>query len=211
MKRSVSIRVIALLPVLCVVAWVAFALKAQDVPTEALRQEYEERFRRLSTKIEEVLGLQAALQRRINDLSAEMTNLREEQSQLTVQSVKPDDLRKLADKVREIDRKREEDRRLILDELRKLAQAPIPEPAPRKEPSKTKEPENASPVSSEPQKGYEYVVKEGDTLSTIVAAYQQTGVKVTLDAVLKANPNAKPKALKVGQKVFIPDPALGNP
>jgi len=49
-------------------------------------------------------------------------------------------------------------------------------------------------------------VKRGDTLSTIVAACRQQGIKVTMDQVRKANPNLKSGRLLPGQKVFIPDP-----
>lgn len=179
----------------------------QEATTDALREEYEARFRSIVAKIDDILGIQATLQRRINDLAAELAALREEQSRITTQTVRPDDLKKLADKIREIDQKREEDKRLILEELRKLAQTPLPEPKPRKEDSKPS-PEPSQTQPSIPQKGYEYVVKEGDTISAIVEAYRQNGVNVTVDMVLKANPNVKPKSLRVGQKLFIPDPAL---
>lgn len=182
---------------------------SQEVSADAVRQEYEQRFTSLSAKIDDILGIQATLQRRINDLAADLAALREEQLRVKNQSARPDDLRKLADKVREIDQKREEDRRLILEEIRKLAQAPIPEPTPRKEAAAPKQPETTSASQPPtPQKGYEYVVREGDTISDIVAAYQQNGVKVTVDAVLKANPNVKARSIRVGQKIFIPDPQL---
>ncbi|NLH73636.1 MAG: LysM peptidoglycan-binding domain-containing protein [Verrucomicrobia bacterium] len=184
--------------------------KSQDASADAIREEYEARFRSISAKIDDILGIQATLQRRINDLSAELGALREEQSRIAGQSVRPEDLRKLADKIREIDQKREDDKRIILEELRKLAQAPIPEPKPRREETRKEETKKETEPSQPPvpQKGYEYVVKEGDTLSAIVEAYRQNGVNVTVDMVLKANPNVKPKSLRVGQKIFIPDPAL---
>jgi LysM repeat protein len=47
-------------------------------------------------------------------------------------------------------------------------------------------------------------VKNGYTLITIAKAYQEQGVKVTVDDILKANPGLDPKKLKIGQKVFIP-------
>jgi len=47
--------------------------------------------------------------------------------------------------------------------------------------------------------GYEHVVKEGETLSAIAAAY-----KVKPAAIIEANDLANPNALRAGQKLFIP-------
>jgi len=56
-------------------------------------------------------------------------------------------------------------------------------------------------------KGFEQVVKPGDTLSAIVKAYQDKNIKITMEQVLKANPGLKPEKLHPGQKIFIPAPA----
>jgi hypothetical protein len=56
------------------------------------------------------------------------------------------------------------------------------------------------------QKGYEYVIQSGDTLSSVLAEYKKQGVKVSVDDVHKATPGLKPTSMKVGQKVFIPAP-----
>jgi len=47
--------------------------------------------------------------------------------------------------------------------------------------------------------GYEHIVKEGETLSTIAAAY-----KVKPSAIIEANDLKNPDALRKGQKLFIP-------
>lgn len=49
-------------------------------------------------------------------------------------------------------------------------------------------------------------MKKGDTLSTIVQAYRDNNIKVTMDQILKANPGLKPERMRVGQKIFIPAP-----
>ena len=49
--------------------------------------------------------------------------------------------------------------------------------------------------------GYEHVVKEGDTLAAIAAAY-----KVKTSAIIEANKLKSPYLLKKGQKLFIPQP-----
>jgi len=49
--------------------------------------------------------------------------------------------------------------------------------------------------------GYEHVVKEGDTLSAIATAY-----KVKPSAIVEVNKLQSPYTLRVGQKLFIPQP-----
>jgi LysM repeat protein len=66
--------------------------------------------------------------------------------------------------------------------------------------------EPAPKVSNSPEKGFEHEVKSGQTLSAIIQAYRDQGVKVTLKQVLDANPTLKPERMKAGQKIFIPAP-----
>jgi len=54
--------------------------------------------------------------------------------------------------------------------------------------------------SKKPERGYEHVVKQGETLTEIASAYN-----VSPAVVIKANNIAKPNDLKVGQKLFIPE------
>jgi len=57
-----------------------------------------------------------------------------------------------------------------------------------------------------PHKGYMYVVKSHETLSLIVDAYRDQGIKVTVAQVRKANGLTSKSVLHVGQKLFIPKP-----
>lgn len=181
---------------------------ASALAADALALEWEERFRRLNGMVEELLGAQASLQKRIGTLSDEVRVARDEQGRSDTRFVRQDDLRKaldaLADKIRELDRKREEDKKLILDELRKLAQNPLPETSSRR--VRRTEPE-PTPAPATVLKGREHIVKSGETLAAILAAYQQDGVRVTQAQVVKANPGLHPDRLSVGQKLFIPDPS----
>lgn len=53
--------------------------------------------------------------------------------------------------------------------------------------------------------GYEHTVAKGDTLSSIVQAYnKEYGLKLTVSSLRKANQLPKDAPLKVGQKLFIP-------
>ncbi len=176
-----------------------------------LPPEVQERLQRLSGLVEDLLAAQAAQQKRIATLQDELQAVREQSLRVTdklgERFAAREELRQLAEAIREVDRKREEDRRLILEEIRKLAQVPAGSTArasSRPTPAASAAEPAAAPAG--PLKGYIYKVKPGDTLDAITRAYAQNGVKVTLDDVLKANPRLKPERLQVGQEVFIPDP-----
>lgn len=180
------------------------ALDAQP----ALPPEVQERLQRLEGLVEDLLASQAALQKNLAVLRDEVQAVREESrragDRLGERFVAHEDLRKLAEALREVDRKREEDKRLILEEIKKLAQTPVP-PAPRET---TRPAPREKPAASVAQKGYTYKIKPGDTLSAIAQAYAQSGVRVTVDDILQANPGLKPNRLPVGREIFIPDPNL---
>jgi len=175
----------------------ATTVLAQDAATQA-------QIDKLSGQIQDLLAAQERQTKQIAELERTLSNLRDK---LNTPAANPDnasreDLKSLAEKVQEIDKKRQADRDLILKEIDKLgrvaASAPVkPRPRPAAE-------DESGPAT--PQKGYEYVVKSGDTVSAIAKAYSDQGVKVTVADILKANPGLDPTKLYVGKKVFIPDP-----
>jgi LysM repeat protein len=184
-------RIFASITACCVVATTALA---QDAATE-------EKLNKILGQFEDIIATQKAQQKQLAELSSEIASLRERVNRPSEAYATPDDLRKVADAVREIDRKRIEDSEKVerhLLELGKTLSAAARKPA--REPDA--EPVRA-PVSD---KGYEYVVQSGDTISVIVQAYRDKNIKVTVDQVLKANPGLNPNKLKVGQKIFIPQP-----
>lgn len=189
----------------------AAVLLAMSLPASraaGLAPEEAERLQRLNGLVEDLLASHATMQKRLSALTDELQAAREGQTRsdarLGDRFATREEVRKLAQDLREIDRKREEDKRLILEEIRKLAQVPVvvpkdpPKPPPAREPA-------GPPVAT---KGYTYVVKKDDTISAIVQAYRTSGVNVSVNDVLRANPNVKPTALREGQELFIPDPAL---
>jgi LysM repeat protein len=141
-----------------------------------------------------------ALQKSLSDVQRELQELRETSAKPAGNYAGADDLKRLADAIKEVDRKREADRDLILDQLKQLAKAD----SGSRRPVKVDDTPKGNPAG--PEKGYEYVIQSGDTLSSVLAEYRKQGVKVSVDDVLKANPGLKPTSLKVGQKVFIPAP-----
>src|SRR5262245_15616849 len=115
MKRIPVLRAIF---VLCV----TFTASAQDAATE-------ERWNKLSGQIEDLLAGQAAQQKRISELAREVENLREQSSKPSANYATTDDLKRLADSIKEVDRKRMEDYDKIRTELLKLGKsvsAPVP-------------------------------------------------------------------------------------
>ncbi len=116
------------------------------------------------------------------------------------------ELKALAEQVQEVDRKRREDSDLIAKQIENLVKAaamtPPPLPRSRIASTPTSEEPAATSVSA---KGYEYEVKQGDTLGLILKAYREKGVKVTFAQIKAANPKMNPDVLIPGKKIFIPD------
>lgn len=190
---------------------VPIAPMAQDADAAAAaarRQAEEERYRRLNSAVEDLQATQVTILKKLSDLGQEIRQVREDLERL--KSANPDyasqeDVKRLANKVQELDQKRDAERRQMLEKLQKLADTPIPA-APRSEIKTHKQTEDTAPATE--MKGYEYVVQKGDALSAIVAEYRKQGINVTMEMVLKANPGLKPSTIYVGKKIFIPDPAL---
>jgi LysM repeat protein len=183
------------LALLLALAFPALTQDNEAAAAAAARQDAEERYKRLNAAVEDLITAQAAQQKKISELAAALAALREEMTRHANNNTTRDELRSLAEKVREIEKNREADKQLIVDELKKLAKASAARPVTVN-----------APVTERPEKGYEYVVQAGDTLSSIVAAYRKEGIKVTTDMVLKANPKLDPNKMQIGQKIFIPQP-----
>ena len=91
-----------------------------------------------------------------------------------------------------LERKSEADKRELIDrltaQLEKLIVRATPSPAPT--------PSSFNGNTS----GYEHVVRQGETLSTIASAYN-----VTSKAIIQANNIKNPDRLSIGQTLFIPE------
>ena len=148
-------------------------LRAQDAVSSAdavaQKEEADERYKRLASTVEDLVAAQAAQQKKINALAEEIRNLREENLKAAGSAVTKEELRSLAEKLKESERQREADRKLIMEEIAKLgkASAAIPHAESHTKPKV----DTSGPI---PDKGYEYTVVAGDTLSGIVAAYRKS-------------------------------------
>src|SRR5438132_7581785 len=83
--------------------------RSQDAATE-------ERLNQLSGKIEDVLAAQQAQRKRIEELAREIENLREQQSKPVASYASQEDLKRLAEKLQEIEKNRQHDKELIRSE-----------------------------------------------------------------------------------------------
>ncbi len=185
------------------------ALQGQDAAAAAAAaraEREEERYKRLNSAVEDLLAAQTEQQRRIAALTREVESLREQASKPTGNYASQEDLRKLAEKLQEIDKKREADKDLILEKIEQLGKS-ITGPTGgkgKKPPAVPKGDTGSSGASAE--KGFEHIIASGDTLSTIAQAFREKGIKVTADQILKANPKLDATKLRVGQKIWVPAP-----
>ncbi|HEV2437232.1 MAG TPA: LysM peptidoglycan-binding domain-containing protein [Verrucomicrobiae bacterium] len=185
----------------------SFSLAAVRAQDDANQQQID----KLSGQIQDLTDAQVAQGKRIEALEKQISDLQGQLNQPAANTVNPDDLKKLAEQVQEIDRKRQEDNDRVLKELERLEKSlgtsssshrSSLDITPDIAPTPTRSRPTASP--SGPQNGYDYTVQRGDTLLAIAKAYRAQGVKVTTDQILKANPGLDAKNMKVGQKIFIP-------
>ncbi len=178
----------------------------------AAKQGADERYERMAADIQALQTANDALQAKLTSLAQQLQDLRNQQTQSAGTFATPDDLKLLAGKIEEVDKKREEDKQAIAEEIRKsiadLKQALAEGSAPaRVIPSKpvvsTNSPDNG--------KGFVYKIQDGDSLSAIVHAYnadfKSKGMKtISLKQAKDANPDVDWNRLRVGQKIVIPQP-----
>jgi len=190
---------------------VLFALAAARAQDAAV----EERLNKLGGYIEELQAAKASTDKRMASLVKEIEALREaNKANGTVAT--QDDIKRLTDYIKEVDRKRLEDYEKIHQELEKLAKAlSTPLPPPKNSSGKKAKEREASPKDTGAkgapgggqEKGFWHTIAAGDTVSTIAQAYrEQLKIKVTTDDILKVNEGLKPNALVPGKKIWIPAP-----
>ena len=190
---------------LFIFVFTASLARAQDAATQ-------QQLDQLNGKIQDLTDAQAAQGKRLDALEKEISDLSDKVNQPAAanDSASADDLKKLAEQVQELAKKQQADNDLILKEIEQLGKiggATTSHHAPAPDVSLvTTSSDNSTSNPVGPQKGYEYPIASGDTISAIARAYRAKGVKVTSDQILAANPGLNPKNLIVGKKIFIPDP-----
>jgi hypothetical protein len=172
------------------------------------REAAEERYRRLNTAVEGMLGAQAEQQRRLDALAAELQRVRTETARAGGDFVTRSELNELVKTIQEIDRKREQDRRVILEELAALGKSLaelVKSPPRRTEPPPAQKPATGSPAF---QEFVEHTVQPRETIWALVTAYnaeyRAQGKQTSEKLIMEANPKVRAEALIVGQKIVIP-------
>ena len=177
---------------------VSFA-RAQDAATQ---QQLDKMF----GQIQDIQATQEQQGKRLDALAKEISDLRDKVNTPQLNnSASTDDLKSLAEKVQEIDKKRQADRDLILKEISKLGSVNAAPVAHKSPPTTTKTADDTAAAPATPQKGYEHIIEPGETISAIAKAYRAQGVKVTTSQIIAANPKLNPNSLIAGKKIFIPD------
>ena len=191
---------------LLILGLAASGARAQDAATQ-------QQLDKLSGQIQDLTDAQVQQNKRIDALEKEIADLGDKVNQPPPNnnSASVDDLKKLAEQVQEIDQKRQDDRKLILDQLEKLAKVSAGGGGRRASynppPQSDNDNSTGAPAPNVPQNGHPYTIGAGDTLAAIAKAYRAQGGKVTVREILAANPGLDANKLYVGKKIFIPDPS----
>ena len=176
------------------------AARSQDAATE-------ERLNKISGQILDLIAGQKQEQERLAAIARELESVREQASKPTGNYAAQEDLKRLHDELKDVDRKRLEDNDKIRAELLKLSKvlsAPVSSTKKTSSSTTAATPDLAKTVPAE--KGFNYTIQKNDTLSIIVQAYRDKNIKVTTEQIIKANPGLNPTRLRVGQEIFIPAP-----
>jgi septal ring factor EnvC (AmiA/AmiB activator) len=193
----------------CLFRLPAAAQDAAAAAAAAARDDSEERARQLAADMENLHAANQALEQRIASLEEEIRQLREAQARSASNSNVQDDLRHLAEKIEEVDRKRAEDKQAISEEIKHSTVSL--EKALAAGSNAQGRPPPARVQADAGDKGYVYTVQEGDYLSAIIKAYnadfKSKGLKaISMKQVMEANPGLDLNRLHVGQKITIPKP-----
>jgi hypothetical protein len=207
-----------------VIALLAFSVLAAGLPASAqdsnttaagvaAKQAADERYERMAADIQALQADNQSLKAKIAALEQKIEEWRRQQGEAASNTNIGDDLKRLADKIVEVDRKREEDKQAISEQIRKsiaeLERTLAGGAATMHAPPPKSPPETETPVTGN---GVSYTVKEGDNLSLIIKAYntdfKSKGWKaITIKQAKEANPKVEDwNHLRVGQRITIPLP-----
>jgi LysM repeat protein len=161
-------------------------LRAAD-QVDILQHQLEAQQKDLDASKSEISKLTAT----VNDLKAELARRKSE----------TDSLRAAFEKA---ESNRAEERKVLLNEVSKLVSGGKPKEVKAPKETPPAHPETKPDENAKTEKGYTHTVEAGQSLWTIVQAYREQGVNVTIEDVRKANNLTKNETLQTGRKLFIP-------
>ncbi|HEY3862138.1 MAG TPA: LysM domain-containing protein [Verrucomicrobiae bacterium] len=178
----------------------------------AAQQAADERYKRLEASLEAVQMDNESMKAKIVSLEQKIEDMRQQLAAASNNSGVQEDLKRLADSIAQVDKKREEDKQAISEEIHKsmsgLEKSLAAPAAPVRTPPLKMTPDAPAPPQVD---GFAYTVQDGDNLSAIVKAYNadfksKNWRTISLRQAMEANPNVKWDHLRVGQKIVIPKP-----
>jgi hypothetical protein len=211
---------------------VAPLLRGQD-SSAVSRAEMEENYKKLKGDVDLLLEIKGSQAKKIQELEAEIVSLRSQMSKPQGNYASAEDVKTLADAIKQVDQKRIADnkelRSDVTDAIGKLGKTLVAQQQPRPQTNPTPTPKDTSEKPDKPPKsdktqggsvvgtavsdpkppsdeGFYYKIKDGDTFRKIAHAYTDQGVKVNWEDIAKANPNMKDTGLIVGKQLWIPAP-----
>jgi len=221
-------------PFLAVTALTAFALTAAaELTPEDIRQ-MQARFQQAEEDVERLRARVQKLETAAAELRTQLGDVRNTASSAGQNAVTQDQLKKVVDQLRDLDKRRQDDNDKIVAQLKRLAEIPAPalppetekaeKPGKKRGATKAAADGAARPAQVEQSKGgtnapaaevkpalpadyefYEHTIAEGQTLGEIIAEYNKAyTLKVRLKHVLEANPKLNPNRMVVGKKIRIP-------
>jgi uncharacterized coiled-coil protein SlyX len=181
-----------------------------------------EDFKRLVGDVADLRDANTALKHRVTQLESRNESLQNALRALSEGTTEKfgaiatrDDLSKLAEKLRDLDQKREADRKLILDQIEKLATtfSASTDTSARKTPKKNTPTAGTSAAASKPlqEKVVTYEVQPGDRLQKVLKRYNQQldqdgRPHINAEQVVAANPGLNPNNLIAGKTLDLPVP-----
>jgi TolA-binding protein len=175
------------------------------------RKANEERFAQLNAQVANLTETQQVLWTRIqkleqtmDSLNREIRRLKDDNTHANALLVTRKEFDALVEKLREIDKKREEDNRLIVNSINSIKDA-------AKLPATVASRPKPSSEHAEVVETVDYKINEGDLLYKIITAYNEEYAKqgrgrITLEQVKEANPELNPNRIIPGRVIRIPVP-----
>jgi len=180
------------------------ALLMAPVVVPAQDAAVEERLSSLSAQIDVLKEAKELQNKRIEALEKQVSDLQAQVSKPAGDYASTDELKKVADAVREVDKKRQADSENVADQLERIRKAVVGGGMGRRTTSTPAPTDTPKTTFDATAPHMEHKVESGETLSAIIKAYRDKGVKITQQQVLDANPGLKPEKMKVGQTIIIP-------
>lgn len=196
-----------------------------------------EDIRQLQTRFQQAEEDNERLRARVQKLESSIAELRTQVGDVKniaasagKDGVTQEQLKKVVEQLRDVDKRRQDDNDRIVQQLKRLADIPAAPPTVPDEgktravkkptPDTTPQTNSTAGGSQEPKNGgqaeakallpadyefYEHEVASGQTLGQIIAEYNKAyGLKVRMKHIQEANPKINPNKLIVGKKIRIP-------